>query len=162
MQGAIKQVLKGGLMAVTAATSSLALKAQAAMDLGSITMDDVNMPAGVTEVGQSIYGLHMLIFWICVVIGIAVFGVMFYSIYAHRKSRGVVPSQFHESTQVEIAWTVVPFFILILMAFPATSTLVEIYDFEDAEMDILITGYQWKWKYEIGRASCRERVSASV
>ncbi|MEM1403912.1 MAG: cytochrome c oxidase subunit II [Pseudomonadota bacterium] len=125
---------------------TVATTAQAA--LGDITMDDVNMTQSVTDVGQSIYGLHMLIFWICVVIGVLVFGVMFYSIYYHRKSRGVVPAQFHESTKVELAWTIVPFVILIGMAFPATSTLLDIYDFEDAEMDILITGYQWKWKYE--------------
>ena len=116
--------------------------------VAGITMDDVNMPRGVTEVGQSIYSLHMLILWICVIIGVIVFGVMFYSIFYHRKSRGVTPAQFHESTKVEIAWTVVPFFILIAMAVPATSTLLEIYDFDDAEMDILVTGYQWKWKYE--------------
>jgi cytochrome c oxidase subunit 2 len=85
---------------------------------------------------------------ICTVIFVAVFAVMFYSIYYHRKSRGVTPATFHESTKVEIAWTVVPFLILIGMAVPATSTLLEIYDFDDAEMDILITGYQWKWKYE--------------
>ncbi|WP_439106612.1 cytochrome c oxidase subunit II [Congregibacter sp.] len=108
----------------------------------------VNMDPGVTAVGQSIFDLHMIILWICVIIGIAVFAVMFYSIIYHRKSRGVVPAQFHESTKVEIAWTVVPFLILIGMAVPATSTLLEIYDFEDAEMDILVTGYQWKWKYE--------------
>ena len=90
----------------------------------------------------------MLIFWICVVIGIVVFGVMFYSIYAHRKSRGVTPATFHESTKVEIAWTVVPFLILLFMAVPATSTLIDVYDTEDAEIDILVTGYQWKWKYE--------------
>ena len=108
----------------------------------------VNMPIGVTHVGASIYGLHMLILSICVVIGIAVFGVMFYSIYHHRKSRGAVPAQFHESTKVEVAWTVVPFLILIGMAVPATSTLLDIYDVEDADMDIMITGYQWKWKYE--------------
>ena len=108
----------------------------------------VNMPVGVTDVGASIYGLHMLIFSICVVIGVAVFGVMFYSIYYHRKSRGAVPAQFHESTKVEIAWTVVPLLILISMAVPATSTLLDIYDFDDAEMDVLVTGYQWKWKYE--------------
>ena len=108
----------------------------------------VNMPVGVTHVGASIYGLHMLILSICVVIGIAVFGVMFYSIYHHRKSRGAVPAQFHESTKVEVAWTVVPFLILIGMAVPATSTLLDIYDVEDADMDIMITGYQWKWKYE--------------
>jgi len=74
--------------------------------------------------------------------------VMFYSIYYHRKSRGVTPATFHESTKVEIAWTIIPFFILIGMAFPATTTMLEIYDTEDAEMDIIVTGYQWKWKYD--------------
>ncbi len=108
----------------------------------------VNMEPGVTAVGADIFSLHMLIFWICVVIGIVVFGVMFYSIYAHRKSRGVTPATFHESTKVEIAWTVVPFLILLGMAVPATSTLIDVYDTEDAEIDILVTGYQWKWKYE--------------
>jgi cytochrome c oxidase subunit 2 len=132
--------------------------ATAALSLGALTttlahaaddkMSSVNMSPGVTEVGQSIFDLHMAILWICVVIGVVVFGVMFYSIIYHRKSRGVVPAQFHESTKVEIAWTVVPFLILIGIAVPATSTLLDIYDFEDAEMDILVTGYQWKWKYE--------------
>jgi cytochrome c oxidase subunit II len=108
----------------------------------------VNMTAGVTSVGQSIYDLHMTIFWISVIIGVLVFGVMFYSIYMHRKSRGVVPATFHESTTVEIAWTVVPFLILIGMAVPATTTLLEVYNTDEAELDILVTGYQWKWKYE--------------
>ncbi len=108
----------------------------------------LNMPVGVTDVGRSIFDLHMIILWICVAIGALVFGVMFYSIIYHRKSRGVKPAQFHESTKVEIAWTVVPFLILITMAVPATSTLLDIYDFDDAEMDVLVTGYQWKWKYE--------------
>ncbi|PLW84389.1 cytochrome c oxidase subunit II [Kineobactrum sediminis] len=111
-------------------------------------VNQVNMSPGATEIGQSIFDLHMLIFWICVIIGALVFGVMFYSIYYHRKSRGVTPSTFHESTKVEIAWTVVPFLILIGMAVPATSTLLEIYDFDDAEMDIMVTGFQWRWKYE--------------
>jgi cytochrome c oxidase subunit 2 len=111
-------------------------------------MNAVNMPVGVTDVGKSIFDLHMIILWICVAIGALVFGVMFYSIIYHRKSRGVKPAQFHESTKVEIAWTVVPFLILITMAVPATSTLLDIYDFDDAEMDVLVTGYQWKWKYE--------------
>jgi cytochrome c oxidase subunit II len=111
-------------------------------------VNQVNMSPGATEVGERIYDLHMIILIICTVIGVGVFGVMFYSIIYHRKSRGVTPATFHESTKVEIAWTVVPFFILIAMAVPATSTLLEIYDFDDAEMDILITGYQWKWKYE--------------
>ncbi len=108
----------------------------------------VNMDQGVTEIGAEIFSLHMLIFWISVVIGVLVFGVMFYSIFAHRKSRGVTPATFHESTKVEIAWTVVPFLILLGMAVPATSTLLDVYDTEDAEIDILVTGYQWKWKYE--------------
>jgi cytochrome c oxidase subunit 2 len=108
----------------------------------------MNMTPGVTELGREIYDLHMIILWICVAIGVAVFGVMFYSIIFHRKSRGVTPATFHESTTVEIAWTVVPFFILIAMAVPATTTLLTLYDTDDAELDILITGYQWKWKYE--------------
>lgn len=108
----------------------------------------VNMPAGVTDVGHSIYDLHMLILWVCVVIGVVVFGVMFYSIFMHRKSRGVTPATFHESTAVEVAWTVVPFLILLVMAVPATKTLIEVYNFDDAELDIVVTGYQWKWKYE--------------
>jgi len=142
MQG----LLKTGWKPVLAAALSLGLAAaaQAAGD-GPSTM---NMSPGVTEVGHRIFDLHMTILWICVVIGAVVFGVMFYSIIYHRKSRGVQPAQFHESTRVEIAWTVVPFLILIGIAVPATSTLLEVYDFEDAELDILVTGYQWKWKYE--------------
>ncbi len=119
-----------------------------AFALANPEVNQVNMAPGVTEVGKEIYDLHMIILGICVVIGIGVFGVMFYSIFYHRKSRGVTPATFHESTQVEILWTVVPFFILIGMAIPATNTLLSIYDNDDAELDVLITGYQWKWKYE--------------
>ncbi|MFV8818934.1 cytochrome c oxidase subunit II [Haliea sp. E17] len=106
------------------------------------------MAPGATEVGLEIYNLHMIILGICTVIGIGVFGVMFYSLYAHRKSKGAVPATFHENTRVEIIWTIIPFFILVGMAWPATSTLLQIYDNEDAELDVLVTGYQWKWKYE--------------
>ena len=109
---------------------------------------EVNMTKGVTAVSQSIYGLHMTIFIICVVIGVLVFGVMFYSIIVHRKSRGVKPEQFHESTLVEILWTTIPFLILLGMAVPATKTLIDIYDTDEADIDIKITGYQWKWQYE--------------
>jgi cytochrome c oxidase subunit 2 len=107
-----------------------------------------NMPVGVTELGAQIYDLHMIVLWICVVIGVAVFGVMFYSIFTHRKDKGYEAKQFHESTTLEIAWTVVPFVILIAIAFPSTKTLLEVYNVEDAEIDIIVTGYQWKWKYE--------------
>ncbi|MDX9873967.1 MAG: cytochrome c oxidase subunit II [Spongiibacteraceae bacterium] len=110
--------------------------------------NQVNMPVGVTEVSAQIHSIHMTVFWICVAIGVAVFSTMFYSILVHRKSRGYKPSHFHESTKLEIAWTIVPFIILIVMAVPATSTIIAIYDTEDADLDILVTGYQWKWKYE--------------
>lgn len=130
------------------AQSIVAATASLAMPLAMAETNRVNMAKGVTEVGAQIYDLHMLIFWICVVIGVAVFAVMLYSIFYHRKSRGVTPATFHESTKVEVLWTVIPFFILIGMAVPATSTLLEVYNNDDAELDILVTGYQWKWKYE--------------
>ena len=139
-----KRLLKLALGSVLTAMSVASAGVLAAGD----KMNELNMSPGVTAVGQDIFDLHMLILWICVIIGLLVFGVMFYSIYYHRKSRGVTPATFHESTKVEIAWTIIPFFILIGMAVPATSTLLEIYDTDDAELDILITGYQWKWKYE--------------
>ena len=108
----------------------------------------VNMTQGVTEVARTTYDLHMLIFWICVAIGVVVFGVMFYSMWRHRKSKGYQAAQFHESTAVELVWTIVPTLILVLMAIPATKTLYDIYDTEEADLDIMITGYQWKWKYD--------------
>ncbi|PWV61694.1 cytochrome c oxidase subunit II [Plasticicumulans acidivorans] len=108
----------------------------------------LNMTPGVTSVSHRIYELHMLIFWICVAIGIVVFGVMFWSIVHHRKSRGAVAAQFHESTKVELAWTVVPVLILVGMAIPATKTLVAMEDTADADLTIKVTGYQWKWRYD--------------
>jgi cytochrome c oxidase subunit 2 len=108
----------------------------------------LNMPSGVTSTSRQVYDLHMLIFWICVVIGIGVFGVMFYSIYHHRKSRGAVAAQFHESTTVELIWTVIPMLILIVMAIPATRTLIAMADTSKADMTVKVTGYQWKWQYD--------------
>ena len=108
----------------------------------------VNMTECVTEISQSIYDLHMLIFWICVGIGVVVFGVMFYVMFKHRKSKGAVAAQFDESVTLEWLWTVIPTIILIAMAVPATKTLVEMYDASDAQVDIKITGYQWKWQYD--------------
>lgn len=108
----------------------------------------LNMPVGVSSLSRNSYELHMLVTWICVAIGLAVFSVMFYSMIAHRKTPGREPSTFHESTKVELAWTIVPVFILIALAAPATKYLVERYDFAEADMDIKITGYQWKWQYE--------------
>lgn len=108
----------------------------------------LNMPEGVTSISREVYGLHMQIFWWCVAIGVVVFGAMMVSMMLHRKSRGVKAANFHESTSLEILWTVIPIIILIVMAWPATTTLKDMYNTEDADMDVLITGYQWKWKYE--------------
>ncbi|ELR64046.1 Cytochrome c oxidase polypeptide II [Photobacterium marinum] len=107
----------------------------------------LNMTPGVTEVSQRVYDLHMTILYICIAIGIAVFGVMFWAIIHHRKSKGAVAASFHESTKVEIIWTVIPFIILILMAIPATSTLLAMEDSSESDITIQVTGSQWKWHY---------------
>jgi cytochrome c oxidase subunit 2 len=102
----------------------------------------------VTEISNKVYDLHMLIFWICVVVCAGVFAVLIYSIMTHRKSKGAVPATFHESTTVEIIWTTIPFLVLVGMAVPATTTLLALEDTRDSEMTIQVTGYQWKWKYD--------------
>ncbi len=107
----------------------------------------LNMPEGVTRVSHEVHDLHMTIFYICVAIAVAVFSVMLYSIIYHRKSRGAKAENFHESTVVELIWTVIPLVILVGMAIPATATLIDMYDNSDAEIDVQITGYQWKWRY---------------
>ncbi|MBQ55230.1 MULTISPECIES: cytochrome c oxidase subunit II [Pseudomonas] len=107
-----------------------------------------NMTPGATEVSRSVFDLHMTIFWICVVIGVVVFGAMIWSMIIHRRSTGQEPAHFHESTTVEILWTVVPLLILVVMAVPATKTLINIYDSSESDLDIQVTGYQWKWHYK--------------
>jgi len=108
----------------------------------------VNMAPGATEISHAVFDLHMTIFWICVVIGIIVFGAMFWSMILHRRSTGQVAAKFHESTTVEILWTIVPFLILVAMAVPATATLIKMYDASEPDIDIQVTGYQWKWHYK--------------
>jgi len=108
----------------------------------------LNMPEGVTPISRDIYGLHMTIFWVCVGIAVLVFGVMIYSMINHRKSKGAVASNFHESTTVELIWTIVPLAILIIIAIPATKVLIDLEDTSKADMTVKITGYQWKWQYE--------------
>ena len=107
-----------------------------------------NMPEGVTPVSREIQGLHMVMFWWCVAIGVVVFGIMLYSMIMHRKSRGVKPANFHESTGLEMLWTAIPLVILVLMAVPATKSLINLYDASESDVDVLITGYQWRWKYD--------------
>ncbi|CAE6956831.1 Subunits I and II form the functional core of the enzyme complex. Electrons originating in cytochrome c are transferred via heme a and Cu(A) to the binuclear center formed by heme a3 and Cu(B) [Vibrio sp. B1FIG11] len=109
--------------------------------------NDYNMTRGVTGISEQVYELHMLIFYICCAIAFVVFGVMFYSIFRHRKSKGAVAANFHESTKVEIIWTVIPVIILIAMAIPATKTLVAMEDTSQSDLTIKITGSQWKWHY---------------
>lgn len=108
----------------------------------------LNMPQGVSPLSREVYSLHMLIFWICVLIGIVVFGAIVWSIIHHRKSRGAVASQFHESTTVELTWTILPFIILVVMAIPAAGVLVKMEDSSDAELTVKVTGYQWMWHYD--------------
>lgn len=108
----------------------------------------LNMTQGVTEISGRVYGLHMTILYICCAIGVVVFGAMIYAMINHRKSKGAVAAQFHESTKVEIAWTLVPFLILIAMAIPATKTLIAMEDPSNADLTIKVTGSQWKWHYD--------------
>ncbi len=108
----------------------------------------VNMAPGATAVSRAVFDLHMITFWICVVIGLVVFGAMFWSMLVHRRSTGQQPAHFHESTTVEILWTLIPLVILVIIAIPATKTLIKIYDTTESELDIQITGYQWKWHYK--------------
>lgn len=107
-----------------------------------------NMPEGVTPLSEKIYNLHMAIYWICVVIGTIVFSVMIYALVRHRKSLGVQPAKFHSHLKTEIIWATIPFLILVGMAIPASKVLIEMYDMSKSEINIKITGYQWKWKYE--------------
>jgi cytochrome c oxidase subunit II len=107
-----------------------------------------NLQPPVTPIARQMYDLHSFIFWICVVIFVVVFSVMFYSIYRHRKSVGHKAAQFHENTTVEIIWTVIPFLILLFMVFPATKTILAMKDTSAPDMTIKVTGYQWKWNYD--------------
>ena len=110
----------------------------------------LNMTQGVTETARTAYEMHMIMLWICVVIGVIVFGAMFYAMFRFRKSKGVVPdTHWTHSTKMEVLWTVIPVLILIVMAVPATRGLMLMTDTSKAEMTVKVTGYQWKWRYEV-------------
>jgi cytochrome c oxidase subunit 2 len=108
----------------------------------------LNMREGVTSLSREVYRLHMIILGVCVAIGVVVFGAMFWSILHHRKSKGHKAAHFHESTVVEILWTLIPFAILVVLAVPATKALINIESTGNADLTIKVTGYQWKWGYE--------------
>jgi cytochrome c oxidase subunit 2 len=112
------------------------------------TGNEINMTRGVTSQSAINYDLHMIILWICVVIGVIVFSAMFVSIALHRKSRGHEPAQFTHSTGAEIVWSIIPVLILVFMAVPATKALINMEAGPETEMTIKITGFQWRWKYE--------------
>ena len=109
---------------------------------------DYNMRVGVTEVSKEIFDLHMLIMWICVWIGVVVFGIMFWSLWKYRKSSGAIAAKFDDHFWVEIAWTVAATVILVGMAIPSTSVMIKAYDDTEGDVNIMITGYQWKWQYK--------------
>ncbi|HET7756673.1 MAG TPA: cytochrome c oxidase subunit II [Steroidobacteraceae bacterium] len=130
-------------LAPGAAAWALALPARAS------GWGELNMPRGVTDISRKIYDLHMTIFWVCVAIGVVVFGVMIWSIVSFRKSRGAVADvTLVHNTRVEIVWTVVPVIILIAMAVPAARVLVEIEDTTRSALTIKVTGFQWGWQYD--------------
>jgi cytochrome c oxidase subunit 2 len=108
----------------------------------------LNLMKGVTQLSNEVYDLHMIALWICVAVGIIVFGVMFYSMYFHRKSRGHKAEQFHENATVEFIWTIIPTIILVAMAVPATTLMIDMNDTQESDMSIKVTGWQWKWEYE--------------
>ncbi|MGY0504753.1 cytochrome c oxidase subunit II [Luteimonas sp. e5] len=108
----------------------------------------LNMGRGVTPTSYNAYHAHMWVLWVCIVIGVLVFAAMAYAMFAFRKSRGAVAAQFSHNLKAEVIWTTIPVLILIGLAFPATSSLVKMYDTRDAEITIKVTGYQWMWKYE--------------
>jgi cytochrome c oxidase subunit 2 len=125
------------------------LPAQAVTDsVGGPAIRQLNFQTPVTPIASQIYSLHTLMLAICLIIFVAVFGVMFYSILKHRKSLGHKSATFHESTTVEIAWTIIPFLIVIGMALPATKTVVAMKDTSNADITIKATGMQWKWGYD--------------
>ena len=118
------------------------------LPLGVIAEWGLNMWSGVTPISQKVYDMHMISLTVVTVIGILVFGVMFWSIFHHRKSRGVKPAQFSHSTTVEVIWTTIPLIIIIGLAIPATKLLIEMDDTSDSALTVKAVGYQWKWKYE--------------
>ena len=134
-----KYRLLRGLAALTAGVL-FAGTAQAAYEM--------NLVRGITQTSHDAFSLHMISLWVCVAIGVVVFGAMFYALFAFRKSRGAVAANFHENTTVEVIWTAIPVVILIAMAAPATKALLTLENTADSELTVKVTGYQWRWQYD--------------
>ncbi len=144
------KTIKRALQGVLACSGLLVAGAALAVgdSPGGPAVNEINLQPPVTRIAEELYDLHTMMLILCTVIFIGVFGVMFYSIFAHRKSKGHQASHFHESTTVEIIWTIVPFIIVVLMALPATKAVVAMKDTSNADLTVKVTGYQWKWGYD--------------
>ncbi len=119
------------------------------ISLPTMASYDVNIPQPASPIAAQIYGLHMYILWVCAIIFVIVFSLMFYSIFKFRKSKGAKPDvNFHESTLIEIIWTIIPFIILIAMAVPATKTILDMKDTSSPDLTVKVTGFQWGWRYD--------------
>ena len=140
-------VTKWALAAATLAASA-AWAPQALAQAADPERWQLNMGRGVTHLSEIAYESHMIVLWICVIIGLLVFGAMFLALFKFRKSKGAVAAQFSHNTTAEVIWTIVPIIILIGLAWPATANLIKMYDTRNAEMTVKVTGYQWMWKYE--------------
>jgi cytochrome c oxidase subunit 2 len=141
-------LLREGTLAIGAALASAAAFAQVKDLAGGPAVNQIDLHPPMTRIAVEQQWLHNFMLIVCTLIFIAVFGVMFYSVWKHRKSRGARAAHFHESTTVEILWTIVPFFIVIAMALPATKTVVAMKDTTNADLTVKATGYQWKWGYD--------------
>ena len=138
----IREKLASVVLALAAGASPLTAHAESGWS-------QLTMTQGVTHISREIYNLHMKIFWICVAIGVVVFGVMIWSIINYRKSKGAVPDvTLVHNTKVEMVWTIIPVIILVAMAVPAAKTLIEIEDTTKTELTVKVTGFQWGWQYD--------------
>jgi cytochrome c oxidase subunit II len=145
----IRSIFARGATFFAAITAALAMALQATPAQAESGWSLLNMTQGVTAMSREIYKLHMLIFWVCVIIAVVVFAAMIWSIVFYRKSQGAIAdTTMVHNTKVEIVWTAVPVIILIAMAVPAARTLVEIEDTTKTELTIKVTGFQWGWNYE--------------
>ena len=137
--GALATAVLGGWLSVANAVGDMP---------GGPKYNGLNLQDPATRIAADQHWMHWFLMWICLIIFVLVFGTMFYSILMHRKSKGYKPASFHESTAVEVTWTVIPFLIIIGMALPATRMVVEQKDTSNADLTIKVTGYQWKWGYD--------------
>lgn len=139
---------RGWMLRVLAGFAAFLGAGSAWADIHVTPIPEYNMPQGVTPISHQVYDLHMMMFWVCVAIGIIVFSIMGYSMVMHRKSRGHEPSQVHENTKLEITWTIIPFLILVAVTVPTAATVVNMYDDTGSAMSVKVTGYQWLWHYK--------------